>query len=134
MALSPGNPDTFIREVDDAVRADQLGSFFTRFGKPLLAIVIVGLLAFAGYLFWQNRNAEGDAALGGKFSTALDSLDQCRPKAASTAMEPIATGANPIYRALALISHAIRGRQRHARGQPRPMAPVRRAPRRIDPV
>lgn len=104
MALSPGNPDTFIREVDDAVRADQLGSFFTRFGKPLLALVVVGLLAFAGYLFWQSRNADGDAALGGKFSTALDSLDQGRPKAASTAMEPIATGANPIYRALALIS------------------------------
>jgi|JI10StandDraft_1071094.scaffolds.fasta_scaffold15431_7 hypothetical protein len=36
--------------------------------------------------------------------------------------------------ALALVSHAIRGRQRHARGLPRPTAPVRRAPRRIDPV
>jgi hypothetical protein len=36
--------------------------------------------------------------------------------------------------ALALVSHALRGRQRHARALPRPTATVHRAPRRIDPV
>jgi hypothetical protein len=36
--------------------------------------------------------------------------------------------------ALALVSHAVRGRQYHHRAPPRPAAPVRRAPRRIDPA
>lgn len=39
-----------------------------------------------------------------------------------------------VVAALALVSHAVRGRQHHRRAQPRQVVAVRRAPRRIDPA
>ena len=57
MALIPGSgknseekkaaqDDVLLREIDDAVREDQYREFAQKFGKPLLGLVIGGLLAF----------------------------------------------------------------------------------------
>ena len=103
MALPPGNPDTFIREVDDAVRADLLQDFGARFGKPLIALIIAVLLGLGGWLFWQNRSEAAAGDLGTSFNSALDNFAQSRPKAAVTAAEALAKGDNATYRALALM-------------------------------
>lgn len=51
-----------MREIDDAVREDQYREFGEKFGKPLIALVILGLAAFGGYLFWDGqREAEMEA-------------------------------------------------------------------------
>ncbi len=84
MALPPGNPDTFIREVDDAVRADLLQNFGARFGKPLIALIVVGLLALAGWLFWQSRSDSAAGDLGASLNASLDNFAQNRPKAAAS--------------------------------------------------
>lgn len=103
MALPPGNPDTFMREVDDAVRADVARDFAQRFGKPLIALVIAALLGLAGWLFWQSRTDDSSGELGTSLSSALDTMGQGRPKAAATAADALAKGDNPTYRALALM-------------------------------
>lgn len=103
MALPPGNPDTFVREVDDAVRADRLQEFGRRFGKPLIALLVVGLLAFGGWLYWNTHRDASAGALGTTLNGAIDSLAQGRPKAATSAAEPLAKGNDPTYRALALM-------------------------------
>ena len=103
MALPPGNPDTFMREVDDAVRADRMQDFAARFGKPIIALVVVGLIALAGWLFWQSRSDDSAGELGTSLSSALDTMGQGRPKAAATAADALAKGDNPTYRALALM-------------------------------
>lgn len=95
MALSPENPqsnsgksradqlaerkalqqDVFLREVDDALREDQLMNAIRRYGKPLGAVVVAGLLALAGYL-WYSANQSGKAdATGEAMVKALDALD-----------------------------------------------------------
>ena len=104
MALPPtGNPDVFMREVDDAVRADRMQSFATNYGKPLIAAIVVALAALGGWLFWQHRSDQSTGDVGREFSTALDDFGQNRPKAAIEAAEPLAKGDNPTYRALALM-------------------------------
>ncbi|MFC4256082.1 tetratricopeptide repeat protein [Croceibacterium xixiisoli] len=50
--------DVFIREVDEAVRADQLDSAAKRYGIPAAIILVLGLAGFGGYLFWKE-NREG---------------------------------------------------------------------------
>ncbi len=103
MALSPQNPDTFMREVDEAVREDSLKSFLVRFGVPLLGVTIVGLAGFAGWLWWQGAQTADADERGARFSAVLDTFDQQRPKAAATAADPLAKGDAAGYRAAALM-------------------------------
>jgi hypothetical protein len=57
LALPPVDDknETFVREVDDELRRDDLTSIWNRFGKPAVAAIVVALLAWGGWLFWQNR-------------------------------------------------------------------------------
>ncbi|KKW89390.1 tetratricopeptide repeat protein [Sphingobium chungbukense] len=54
MALTPQNSEAFMREVDEAVRQDQLLTFWQRFGRWIVASVVIGLAVFAGWLYWQH--------------------------------------------------------------------------------
>lgn len=103
MALPPSNPDTFMQEVDDAVRADRLQSFARNYGRWLIGLVVVGFLAFAGWLWWQNDQANKAGVTGRNFSMALDTMAQGRPKTATQQMQPIVNDGSPAYRALALM-------------------------------
>ena len=56
MALTPDTPnESFLREVDENLRRDQLESFAKAYGKWLIGAVILFLAAVGGYLFWQNK-------------------------------------------------------------------------------
>ena len=74
MALTPSNPqtdaqkraqrdssqqDALLREVDEAVRQDQVTHFAIRYGKAIIAAVVLGLAAFGGWLWWYESR-EGD--------------------------------------------------------------------------
>ena len=49
MAISPTNAnDVFVREVDDAVRDDYIRNFWSRFGKAVLGLIVVGLIGYGG--------------------------------------------------------------------------------------
>ncbi len=63
MALTPQNSEAFMREVDDAVRQDQLLGFWQRYGRALLAAVVLGLVAFAGWLYWQHYSRSQSEAV-----------------------------------------------------------------------
>jgi hypothetical protein len=103
VALTPQNTDTFMREVDDAVREDALRGFLSRYGKPLLAAIVLGLAGFAGWLYWQSAQDGAAGARGMEFSRALDNFEQGRPKAAGRAVDALASGDSPGYRAAALM-------------------------------
>lgn len=103
MALPPGSPDTFMREVDDAVREDRLRSFFASYGKAVLALLVVGLLVFAGWLYWQSQQGAEAGARGAQLNTAIDALTQGRPNAAASGVDALAKGNDASYAALALM-------------------------------
>lgn len=65
--------EALLREVDDAVRQDDLASFGQRYGRALAIGVLVLLLGFGGYLFWQDRR---DAARERQSETLIAALDQ----------------------------------------------------------
>lgn len=79
--------DVLLREVDEAVRQGDMEAFTQKWGKPLLAGVVLLILAFGGYLYWQSRqeaamerNSEQlvsalDQLEAGNFKTAYDQLD-----------------------------------------------------------
>ncbi|MCZ8170697.1 MAG: tetratricopeptide repeat protein [Novosphingobium sp.] len=67
--------DVFLREVDDALREDQLKTILNRYGKPIGAVIGVGLLALAGWLWWDNSAQQKAAEQSEKAIIALDKLE-----------------------------------------------------------
>jgi hypothetical protein len=63
-----------MREVDEAVRTDEALNAWRTYGKPLVAAVVLGLLAFGGYLFWQNRQEEALERQSEALVQAMDEL------------------------------------------------------------
>jgi hypothetical protein len=63
VALTPQNSEAFMREVDEAVRQDQLLTFWQRFGRWIVAAVILGLLLFGGWLYWQHYSTTQSQAV-----------------------------------------------------------------------
>ena len=104
---TPRKPDAsqeaFVREVDDAVRQDAATRFFTRYGKGVVAIVVAGLIGYAGWLWYGNSQTEAAGALGGQLMAALDSADAGNGPAANATAATLASAGNPAYRGAALL-------------------------------
>lgn len=67
--------DVFLREVDEAVRQDEMLGLFQRYGKLAAVLVVIGPLALAGYLYWDHSRKQAAGAVGEQFTLALDKLD-----------------------------------------------------------
>ena len=65
--------DVLLREVDEAVRKDELGSAAKRYGWVIGGGVVLALAAFGGYLFWQDRR---EGQLEEASETLVTTLDQ----------------------------------------------------------
>ena len=64
--------EALLREVDDAVRADDMASFGKRYGRTLGIGIGALVLAFGGFLFWQSRQEAAREAEAEALVTALD--------------------------------------------------------------
>ena len=104
MALPPNSPDnaqernrkkaeaeqeTFLREVDDALRQDQFEGFFRRYGKPVIGVVVAGLVGLAGYLFWHEHQKSLADERSEQFVVALDELEAGNRQAAYDKLQPV---------------------------------------------
>ena len=61
MALTPDTGETFLREVDENLRRDQLRSMARKYGPLWIAGAVLLLAAVGGWLYWQNKQ-KSDAA------------------------------------------------------------------------
>lgn len=103
MALRPSNPDSkstaisreeaqqegFLREVDEALREDEALELFKRHGKTIGGVIIAGLIAFAGYLGWEQYQGSQRDAQAETFVTALDQLRSGNFTGAGKALDPL---------------------------------------------
>ena len=59
MALTPDTSnETFLREVDENLRRDRMRDFAKRYGKWLIAGLVLFLAAIAGWIYWQDRQKQ----------------------------------------------------------------------------
>jgi hypothetical protein len=101
MALAPADKESFLRDVDDAVRADRLSSIFRDYGRWIIAALVLGLLALGVWFGMQYYRESQSGAHGKVLVSALDNLSQNRPRAASGGVAPLLTSGDATYRALA---------------------------------
>lgn len=58
MAQPPDVTETFVREVDENLRRDQLRDFFKAYGNWLIAGVILFLVASGGLIWWRQHQTQ----------------------------------------------------------------------------
>lgn len=85
MALTPQNSEAFMREVDDAVRQDQLLTFWERYGRWLIGLLIAGLALFGAWLYWQHHSRTTSEAVSEDMAKLLDSAASGTPDAKALA-------------------------------------------------
>ncbi|MEP0728654.1 MAG: hypothetical protein ABJC40_03400, partial [Parasphingorhabdus sp.] len=66
----------FLREVDEAVREDQLKNFVTRYGIWIFAAIVIGLGSLASWIFYQNSQSEDSGIRSEEYVAAVDSIRQ----------------------------------------------------------
>lgn len=66
--------DVFVREVDEELQKDKLQDAWDRFGKPFVALLVVGLLGWAGLIYWNHRQDAAAGEVGEKLTAAVDTL------------------------------------------------------------
>ncbi|CAO1650404.1 tetratricopeptide repeat protein [Parasphingorhabdus sp. NYA22] len=96
----------FLREVDEAVREDQLKNIVTRYGIWIFAAIIIGLGSLAGWIFWQNSQNEDSGFRSEEYVAAIDSIRQNNLDGAATALEPLMEAEQSGYRAAAQLLQA----------------------------
>ncbi|KPF92179.1 hypothetical protein IP81_09230 [Novosphingobium sp. AAP83] len=98
--------DAFLREVDDALREDQVFTALQRYGKPVGAAIIAGLIGLAGWLWYQNHTNTVAGEQGEVLTKALDQLEARNLKGANTELAPLAKDSGAGYRASAKLLEA----------------------------
>lgn len=105
-ARDAAQQEGFLREIDEALREEQALDLFKRFGKPLAAAIVLGLLGLAGYLYWDHASSEKAADHAAKTITALDQLDGGNRDAASKVFTDLAADGPDGSRAVAAMALA----------------------------
>jgi len=100
------NDDSFIREVNEELRSDQLKFVWRRFGRVILgaaALIVLGTAAYSGYRYWASTQAGNT---GDKFIAALALADQNKPDEALAALAAIEKDGHGSYPLLARLRAA----------------------------
>lgn len=107
MALPPDTPnESFLREVDENLRRDQLEGFAKAYGKWLVGAVLLFLAAVAAYLFWQSRQQEKSAAETEQLIAAYTDAGQGKADPARNKLRALESADNDAVRALAMMAEA----------------------------
>jgi hypothetical protein len=98
--------DGFLREVDEALREEQMVTAFKRYAKPVGAVIVIGLLALAGYLWWDNAQKAEAAQKSERMIVAMERIEAGSIEAGMKDLQLLAKDASPGTRAVALMELA----------------------------
>ncbi len=107
MALTPDTPnEAFLREVDENLRRDQLETFAKRYGKWLIAALVLFLAAVGAWLYWQNKQQEKTAAQTEQLGAIYDQIGTGKADTAAKRLQPLEKAHNDVVRAVAMMAQA----------------------------
>lgn len=98
--------EVFMREVDDAVREDDLRNFAQRYGIWIGVALLAGLGSLAGWIFYSNSQDEESGIRSEEYVAAIDSVQQNNLDGAQKALEPLQEADQQGYRAAAKLMQA----------------------------
>lgn len=106
-----------MREVDEEVRKEQAVQFWDRWGKWIAGLVIIGLAAFGGWLYWSNQQISAAEAEAEQLSLLLEGLSDGSGTDVEDELAALAESSRPIIRAEALLTQAALALQNEDRAR-----------------
>lgn len=106
MALKPNDGETFLREVDEELRKEQMNRFVARFGWWIVGAILLFLGAVGGWLWWDARSQAAAAGESQALIEALDAMEAGNRRAAQPKIAALVESDIAGVRAAALFSRA----------------------------
>ena len=106
MALRPVDNESFYREVDEELRRDQMKTYWERFGKLVIAGILLVLAAIGGFIWWQNQKEVKAGERGEQLVAAFEDIAARRKAAAASKLDALAKSGSEGHRAASLLTKA----------------------------
>jgi hypothetical protein len=106
LALPPDTAESFVREVDENLRRDQMAARAKRFGGVAIAAVLLFLIAVAAYLYWQERQRKQAEAATEQLTLTLQDVGANRMAAAPAQLDALRQSDAEGVKAVAGLSRA----------------------------
>jgi hypothetical protein len=103
--------DGFLREVDEALREQEMLDALRRYGKLALAAIILFLVALGGYLWWDHAQQGAAGERGEQLTLALDQVEAGKLDAAKAQLDPLSGKGDGVAAAAQMMSAAILAQQ-----------------------
>ena len=106
MAEPPDITDTFVREVDENLRRDQLQDFFKRYGIWLGVGLVLFIAAAGGLIWWQEHRHQSAQADVEQLATIYMDIGAGKVDKAAGQLDTLADDGSTAVRASALFTRA----------------------------
>jgi hypothetical protein len=106
LALRPIDNETFYREVDEELRRDQLLGYWKRYGKLMIAGVVLFIAAIGGVIWWMNHREIEAGSRGETLIAAFDDIAAGKKTDAQAKLDQLAKSGVEGYRAASLLAQA----------------------------
>lgn len=106
MAQPPDINETFVREVEENLRRDQLRDFGKKYGGWIAALVLIFLAASGGWIYWQQRQVQRSGEQVEQLAEVYKSIASGNLKAAPPKLDELSKSGSKAVRASALFTSA----------------------------
>ena len=96
--------ETFLREVDENLRRDQMQDFFKRYGALLIIAVILFLAASGGFIWWKQHKVKRSGAEVEKLAAIYKDVGSGKMDQAPQQLDELAKSGSKAVRASALFA------------------------------
>lgn len=106
MALPTDSNDTFLREVDENLRRDQVQDFFKKNGKWIVLAIVLFLGATGGWIYWEQRQKEQAAEQSEQLHSIFNDIAQNKQQTVPQRLEKLEQSNRDVVRASAVLTDA----------------------------
>ena len=106
MAQPPDINDTFVREVDENLRRDQLRDFGKKYASWMIVGVVLFLAAAGGFIYWQNYRSQQSEKQVEQLSQIYNDIGAGKTGQAPKQLDELSNSGSKAVRASALFASA----------------------------
>ena len=106
MALPTDSSDTFLREVDENLRRDQVQSFFKTYAWWIAAGVVLFLAAVGGWIYWEQQQRRSSAAQSEELQAVFADIADQQMGTVPQRLDKLVGSGNDIVKASAMLAQA----------------------------
>ena len=106
MAQPPDISDTFVREVDENLRRDQMQNLVKKNVNWIVAAVVLFLAASGGFIWWQNHQQQKDEEAVEQFAQVFTDIGKGQIQTAPARLDKLSDAHSKAVRAAATFGRA----------------------------